>query len=280
MNSSEHTEIDLRIIGKKIVNVFRNKKTKFTSIFILIFLLSTLYFLKVIYIPSYKASFILKSKYVKFDQVKQNLEQYNYYINAPELNPLSKDVSKAINLVDIRKIDIVEVKNNDDLLNKDNENRYKLYNITIVFKEKPLMDNISKVKNIILNDIQENCVKDNEIIENKVRLQNNVKELDSLIKVAYDAGNGYKNKIGTSSAGQLLVMNDLYKGINELINQKINCQKELNMHKLENIIFQSSPMNISNKIEYPWVIFAIAFLIWSFIVSIWTIGIIVFTEEK
>jgi hypothetical protein len=39
-------------------------------------------------------------------------------------------------------------------------------------------------------------------------------------------------------------------------------------------------MNISNKIEYPWVIFAIAFLIWSFIVSIWTIGIIVFTEEK
>ena len=28
MNSSEHTEIDLRIIGKKIVSVFRNKKTK------------------------------------------------------------------------------------------------------------------------------------------------------------------------------------------------------------------------------------------------------------
>lgn len=280
MNSSEHTEIDLRIIGKKIVSVFRNKKTNFISIFILIFLLSSLYFLKVIYIPSYKASFILKSKYVKFDQVKQNLEQYNYYINAPELNPLSKDVSKAINLIDIRKIDIVEVKNNDDLLNKENENRYKLYNISIVFKEKPLLDNISKVKNIILKDIQENCVKDNEIIENKVRLQNNVKELDSLIKVAYDAGNGYKNKIGTSGAGQLLVMNDLYKGINELINQKINCQKDLNMHKLENIIFQSSPMNISNKIEYPWVIFAVAFLIWSFIVSIWTIGIIVFAEEK
>jgi hypothetical protein len=39
-------------------------------------------------------------------------------------------------------------------------------------------------------------------------------------------------------------------------------------------------MNISNKIEYPWVIFPIAFFIWGFIVSIWTIGIIVFTEEK
>lgn len=279
MNSLEHNEVDLRIIGKKIVNVFNSKKTKFTSIFIIIFLLATLYFLKVVYMPSYKASFILKSKYVKFDQVKQNLEQYNYYISASELNPLTPEVSEAISLVDLRKIEIVEVKNNDDLLNKDNENRYKLYNITVVFKQKPWKDNILKVKNIILKDIQQNCVKDNEIIENKVRLQNNVNELDSLIKVAYDAGKGYKNKIGLSGTGQLLVMNDLFKGINELISQKINCQKELKMHEQENIIFQSSPMNISNKIEYPWTIYAIAFFLWAIIVSIWTIGIIVFTEE-
>jgi hypothetical protein len=280
MNSSDVNEVDLKKVGKQVARIFSLKKTKFTYLFIVIFLIATAYFLKVVFIPSFKSSFILKSKYVKFDQVKQNIEQFNYYISAPEFNPLSSEVSKAINTIDLRKIEVVEIKNNDDLLNKDNENRYKLFNITFVFKKNPEMGHISKVKNIILQDIQKNSVFDNEIMENKVKLENNVRELDSLIKVAYEAGKRYENHIGSSGSGQLLVMNDLFKGINELISQKINCQKELNMHKQENIIFQSSPMFVSNKIEYPWAIFVIAFFVWFAIVSVWTIGIIVFTDPE
>lgn len=276
-NRQYSDEIDLKQLGGRLVSIFNRRKKVVILTFLITLSLSLAYFVKVIYMPTYKANFILKSRTVKFDQIENNFDKYNYYIADPELNPLSDTIIKAINSITLKKISVQEIKNNDNLLNKDQDP--KLYNTTLFFKIKPNIDNVEKALDIIIGDVQQVSQKDNETVQNRLRLKNKIEELDSLIKVAYAAGSSYEKKIGLSTNGQLLVMNDLYKGINELIGLKLDCEKELSMLKAENIIYLSSAIFIGNKIEYPWLVFLIAFCIWLFSIGLWMFSIIVFTDE-
>lgn len=279
MDNQRYTdEIDLKQLGKRVVNIIRNKKKVFSSLLIAIMLLSTIYFLKVVFLPNYRATLILKSKYVKYDQLKQNIDQYNYHLDDPNLNPLNSDLEKAIDDIKLNKLVVTEIVNKEDILKKDNDNKYKLYSLDLIFKVKPNIDNIEKSKNKILENLQIGCSKDNEVLENKVRLTNSIRALDSLIQIALNAGSSYKDKIAVSNSGQLLVMNDLYKGINELTTQKTNSELELAMYQDKNIIFQSSSTIVSNKMEYPVIIFLWAFMLWFVIVSIWMFFLIIFSD--
>ena len=147
----------------------------------------------------------------------------------------------------------------------------------MIYSKKPELEDL-KIYNTIIKDIQNKFMSDNEVIEQKVKLTNYVKELDTLLLVANKAGNSYKDKLVNQSS-QMLIMDDLYAGLNELIVQKVNNQSELALLSSENILFSSSPIIVSRQIEYPWIIFIVAFAIWFSFCAIWTILVLIFSEN-
>lgn len=263
MNEQYSDEIDLKQLGRKILSITRGNRNLFRNSFILITLISTLFFLKVVFMPTFKATYIVKSKHVKFDQITNIVDQYNYNIDDSELNPLPSQIANSIQNLNLKSVDLTEIKNEDDILKKDDEVKFKIYNIVFLYKNKTSYASFETINKLFLTHIQESCSKDNQVIETRVKLQNGIKEIDTLIKVAYSAGNGYSNTIAHgSNSSQLMVMNDLYTGINGLISQKLNYEQDLALLELKNLIFQSTPVVVSNKIEYPWAIFALGFGIW------------------
>ncbi len=253
--------IDLKLL---IINITKKIKFKSKTIiiaFIIIMCLSTLYFLKTLYIPTYKATIVLKSKLVSANNFDQIIEVYNYGASNPELTRLDPKLYKTLKEIRFVKITAVQLVSKVGKTNTDEEGKFKLYKTSILFKSKPDIDKFEVQKDEILNDIRLRCINDNEIIENKKKLISNSLELDSLISLAYEAGNSYKNKI-VSSNGQLMVMNNLYSGINELLTEKLNCQKEIAFHESNNIIFQSSPTIVSNSFEFSWLIYGLGIILW------------------
>lgn len=263
--SAYNDEIDIKQLGRRMLDVARSKKKTLTSLLIILALLSLTLFAKVVFIPTYKASYILKSKFVRYDQINKTIDKYNYYIDDPDLTPLSDTIAYYVDDIKLKDVVITEIENNADVLVKEDEQKFNLYDISFLFKKHTRYIDFEKFNNLILKDIKESCATDNQIVETKIKLQNGIQEIDSLIKTANEAGVSYTKTLSSGSGGQLMVMNDLYTGINSLINQKLNYQQGLALLETENLIFKTSPLIVSNKIEYPWVIFLIAFGIWVFI---------------
>lgn len=274
-NQQYSDEINLKQLGKKIIKISKENRKKFTLILLVILIISSIFFINVIVNPSYKAEMILKTRFIKKDQLEKVIDKYNSSISNPILNPIDTNVSRYIKSSDIF---LISVKDNEVDV-KDKGEIYRFYTYRLFFNSLPKSESIEKV-NVLIKDIQQNCIKDNEIVQNKILIQNEINELDSLIRIAYSVGNSYKTKLESGYNGQLLVMNDLYKGINELSNQKANLQNSLAMLQTDNIIFQTSPTILSKKTKYPIIFFFVGFFIWISICSLWIVICILFGDDN
>ena len=274
VNDRSSDVIDLKKLGKRIINTAKTKKKIFGLILVIILIISFFFFIKAIYSPSYKAALVLKTKFYKFDQLDQTIEKYNYHISTPNMNPLDKSLSKYFESSNVDKIQIKEI--NPDP--KDKEEKYRLYNLIISFTSQPNVNSIDGINKLIV-DIQNQGGQDHEIIEQKKRCIEGIAELDSLIKIASEAGSNYNTNLRSGGNGQLMVMNDLYKGISELISQKLNSQRELAMLQNQNIIYQSTPVLVSKKVQLPVIIIIIGFIIWFLICSLIIVFEITFIDN-
>lgn len=257
-------EIDLKLLRKRILNVIRGNKKSLSIFFTVIMLFSLAYFVSVILKPSYKAEVIVKSKVVKYDQLKKVIEKINSNIENPNLNPIKNETSNYIHSSEIYLINLK--KNEVDIKEKDEP--FKLYSLNIYFSKYPETNMVDGISNLI-ESIQFYCSKDNEIIEQKKRLNNSISELDSLIRVAYNVGYSYEENMKKTSSSQIMIMNDMYKGINDLINQKLIFKMESSFLESNNILFVSSPIVLTKKIEKPFLIFLVGIGFFIFISSIW-----------
>ena len=273
MDNQYSDEIDLKQVGKKVVKIFSKRKKLFMSLLITITLISLLYFVKVLNRPVYKSEVILKSKFVKMEQLESCFKKYNSFINAPNTNPINKELGKILNKANILKFELTEI-NADP---KDKDIKFRLYDLRVLYSDKP-NELSEKALNLTISDVQNFISTENEIIENKKRLVSGIIETDSLIKIAFNAGTNMKNRIQEN--GQMLVMNDIYKSINDILTKKEIYQAELAFYNNENLIFKSSPSLISKKIEMPILIFVFAFFLWAFIVSVYIAFDIIFKDEE
>ena len=78
----------------------------------------------------------------------------------------------------------------------------------------------------------------------------------------------------------MLVMNDLYKSLNELLSRKSQLKTELMYYQTENLIFKISPLVLKKNITYPLAIFAIGIGVWFLIYTFWIGGSIIFGDEE
>lgn len=273
MNNQYSDEIDLKQLGKRVFKISKDKKKPFTLIFLFLFLIAMYFFISEVFKPSYKAEFILKTKVVKKDQLEKVIEKYNSSILNTQLNPINNEIS---NFLKSSNIFLLSVKENE-VDSKDKGESYRFYTYRVFFSSLPKEETINNL-DLLLKDIQSNCSKDNEIIQNKILIQNEIIQMDSLINVAFSVGNTYKQKLENGTNNQLLVMNDLYKGINELSNQKANLQNSLAMLQPENIIFQTSPSILSQKTKYPTIFFLFSIVAWIVICGFWICGEIIFGD--
>ena len=272
-NQRYNDEIDLKQLGRKVTKIFAKRKKLFTIIFTVIMLLALAYFIMVMIKPVYKSEVILKSKFVKMEQLESCFKKYNSYINAPNTNPINKELGDMLKKANILKYELSEI-NADP---KDKDIKFRLYNLRVLYSDRPneLSD---KVLNMTITDVQNFIASENEIIENKKRLLSGIIETDSLIKIAFNAGNNMKNRIQDN--GQMLIMSDIYKSINDILTKKENYQIELAFYNNENLVFKSSPSLISKKIEMPIIIFFIAFFVWILIIGIYIVFDIVFKDDE
>lgn len=272
-NQRYNDEIDLKQLGKKVVKIFSKRKKLFTIMLMVIMLLALAYFIKVLINPIYKSEVILKSKFVKMEQLESCFKKYNSYINAPNTNPINKELGETLKKANILKYELSEI-NADP---KDKDIKFRLYNLRVLYSDKP-NELSEKALNLTIMDVQNFIAGENEIIENKKRLSSGIIETDSLIKIAFNAGNNMKNRIQDN--GQMLIMSDIYKSINDILTKKENYQIELAFYNNENLVFKSSPSLVSKKIEMPIVIFLVAFFLWVLIVGAYIVFDIVFKDEE
>lgn len=272
-NQRYNDEIDLKQLGKKILALFNKNKKRYTILLILSLLMSGLYFLKTIITPSYKATVILKSKSIRFDQLNNFVAKFNGYIADSSINYIQPEIANYINKSSIARIDIIE----NEVKLKDKDLSFKLYTLNVVYNKVPsqfIINNIS----ILTSGIQDYCIQDKETVENKIKLEKAIKEFDTLVKTSHEVGEKYKNNLNGVNSSQIMVMNDVYKGFGDIVNQKLMFEQELALLDKRNIIFESSPVVIKKSIERPYLIFVIGIMIWSFFVIAWILGEIVFGD--
>jgi len=267
-------EIDLKQLWKRVVKGLQTNKKLFTIFLFVIMGFSAAYFISVVLNPNYKSEQILKSKAIKYDQVEKIVEKINSYIEDSSLNKLDSTSAQYINNSGLYFITISE--NEVDV--KDKTELFRLYTMNLFYNKLPSDKTIQDIS-IIIRTIQGYCSKDNEVEEEQIKLNNSIHELDSLIHLAYDVGNQYKENMRSTGSGQIMIMNDMYKGINDLTNQKLNFQMEFSLLDSHNIIFDSSPVVVSKKIERPYLIFLIGFFLWVLIVSAWIVFDIIFGDN-
>lgn len=275
MEQRQYTdEIDLKQLAKKIFKISRNRKKIFTSILIAIMLLSTLYFVKVLIKPSYTGEVILKSKLIRKDQLTSILSIYN---NDYEENysSLPNELKNIFNTNYIVKVEATEIK--PDISSPDKNDITKFYKINTYHSQKPLLT-INKDIDLIIKDISTNAAIDHDVTIGKIRTEKAIQELDSLLTSAIPAGNSFKNKI--ESGNSMLIMNDLYKSLNDLLARKSALVSELMYYQTDNLIYKASPFVFSKKISMPIAIFFIGLLIWFLICTFWVAGVLIFGEEE
>jgi hypothetical protein len=266
-------EIDLKQLSKKVILISKNRKKIFTTMLMVIMGLSLAYFIKVMIKPSYKSEVVLKSKYIRKDQLENIIAKYNTAIQDEDTS-ITKNVYNVLMSCNIVKIEISEIK--PDITSPDKDDKTKYYKLISFHSEKPNTREIEKIA-IVINQIKEIASQDNDIIEGKKRTEKAIAEIDSLVNVAFEAGNSFKNKM--NMPGNMMVMNDLYKSLNDILARKTGLTAELTGYQTENVIFKASPLILNKKITYPVIIFAIGILIWIFICTFWISGVLIFGEE-
>jgi hypothetical protein len=267
-------EISLKELSKKIIRISNKKKKTFTLLFIGIMLLSAAYFIKVIIKPSYKSEVVLKSRFIKKETLGKILDNYNNAIS-DEKNQLTNELKLIFEKNNIVKLEAQEIK--ADISSPDRNDATKYYTLVTIYSQKPSKDNIENV-NAIINDIKLNATIDNDIAIGKIKTEEAIAELDTLLKTALPAGNSFKNRLEGNST--MLVMNDLYRSLNELLSRKSQLKTELMYYQTENLIFKISPLVLKKTISFPLAIFAIGLGIWFLICTFWIGGIIVFGDEE
>ena len=203
-------EIDLKQLAKKVILISKNRKKIFTTMLMIIMGLSVAYFIKVMIKPSYKSEVVLKSKYVRKDQLENIIAMYNNSIQEEDTS-ITKKVYDVLMSCNIVKIEISEIK--PDITSPDKDDRTKYYKLISFHSEKPNAVEIEKIA-IVINQINAIASLDNDIIEGKKRTEKAIAEIDSLVSVAFEAGNSFKNKM--NMPGNMMVMNDLYKSLNDI----------------------------------------------------------------
>jgi regulator of replication initiation timing len=267
-------ELSLKELSKKIIRISNKKKKTFTLLFIGIMLLSAAYFIKVIIKPSYKSEVVLKSRFIKKETLGKILDNYNNAIS-DEKNQLTDELKLIFEKNHIVKLEAQEIK--ADISSPDRNDATKYYTLVTIYSQKPSSDNIENV-NAIINDIKLNATIDNDIAIGKTKTEEAIAELDTLLKTALPAGNSFKNRLEGNST--MLVMNDLYRSLNELLSRKSQLKTELMYYQTENLIFKISPLVLKKTISFPLAIFAIGLGIWFLICTFWIGGIIVFGDEE
>lgn len=267
-------ELSLKELSKKIIRISNKKKKTFTLLFIGIMLLSAAYFIKVIIKPSYKSEVVLKSRFIKKETLGKILDNYNNAIS-DEKSQLSNELKLIFEKNNIVKLEALEIK--ADISSPDRNDATKYYTLVTIYSQKPSSDNIENV-NAIINDIKLNATIDNDIAIGKTKTEEAIAELDTLLKTALPAGNSFKNRLEGNST--MLVMNDLYRSLNELLSRKSQLKTELMYYQTENLIFKISPLVLKKTISFPLAIFAIGLGIWFLICTFWIGGIIVFGDEE
>jgi hypothetical protein len=272
MSDQHLDELDLRQLSKRIAEIFKVNKRFLLYILVGIMLLSSAYFIKVVLNPKYQSEVFLKTKFVKIEQLEVMFKKYNSYINAPNTNPISGILGGFLSKANITGFEIIEV----NIDPKDKDLKFRLYKLKTEFSEKPNQYAEPAIDSVIA-DIQSFIGNDNEIIENKKRLREGILETDSLIKIAFNAGNNMKNRIQEN--GQMLVMSDIYNSISGILSKKEGYQIELAFYKNENLIYKSSPNLISKTINTPVIIFVISFLVWLAFCGVFCIIKLIFGES-
>jgi hypothetical protein len=275
MDKNQYSEeIDLKQLAKKVIKISSNRKKTFTLLFILIMGLSLAYFIKVMIKPSYKSEVVLKSKYVRKDQLENIIQKYNTAIQEEDTF-ISQKLYNVFTKCHIVKLEIAEIK--PDITSPDKDDKTKYYKLISYHSQKPSHVEIEDIT-FVINQIKEIASKDNDIIEGKKRTENAIAEIDSLVNVAFEAGNSFKDKM--NMPGNMMVMNDLYKSLNDILARKTTLKLELSGYQTENVIFKASPLVLNKKITMPTIIFVIGFAIWFLICSMWIAGVLVFGDEE
>jgi hypothetical protein len=236
--------------------------------------LSLAYFIKVMVKPSYKSEVVLKSKYVRKDQLENIIQKYNTAIQEEDTF-ISQKLYNVFTKCHIVKLEIAEIK--PDITSPDKDDKTKYYKLISYHSQKPSHVEIEDIT-FVINQIKEIASKDNDIIEGKKRTENAIAEIDSLVNVAFEAGNSFKDKM--NMPGNMMVMNDLYKSLNDILARKTTLKSELSGYQTENVIFKASPLVLNKKITMPTIIFVIGFAIWLLICSMWIAGVLVFGDEE
>jgi len=211
-------EIDLRQLAKKLIRISANRKKTFSILLIVFLVLSTIYFFKVLIRPSYKSEVVLKSRYVKKDQLASMVEKLNIGIEEEDDKSIPDSLYTIFKKNHIVKFEMKEIK--PDITDPDKNDLFRQYILTAQYSQKPDINSLDIV-NEVINYIKVIAAQDNEIKAGKLRVEKTIQEIDSLVAVAFMAGNDFKNKINTGT-GSLLVLNDLYKSINDIVKTKRN----------------------------------------------------------
>jgi hypothetical protein len=275
MDKNQYSEeIDLKQLAKKVIKISSNRKKTLTLLFILIMGLSLAYFIKVMVKPSYKSEVVLKSKYVRKDQLENIVQKYNTAIQEEDTF-ISQKLYNVFTKCHIVKLEIAEIK--PDITSPDKDDKTKYYKLISYHSQKPSHVEIEDIT-FVINQIKEIASKDNDIIEGKKRTENAIAEIDSLVNVAFEAGNSFKDKM--NMPGNMMVMNDLYKSLNDILARKTTLKLELSGYQTENVIFKASPLVLNKKITMPTIIFVIGFAIWFLICSMWIAGVLIFGDDE
>lgn len=268
--------IDFRKLYKNVISICKNKKSRFLILFFIIMGLASTYFVKTIIKPKYESHTLIKSNLVNTNQFQLYSDFFNEAIgNEYQDQPIPEKIQTYFKESDVRNIEFKQLKPsmNDPKKGELMTN----YNMIVSFGKKP---NISKINNLdfLLDFIKTEESKQNSIIESKKRVEDAITEVDSLIKVAFVAGDEFKKKMNSNS-GSMLVISDLYKSVNDIIATKKSLEAELFQYKTENLVYQTSPYVVSKKMKYPFVVLIAGLFFWIGICLIWIIGSLVFGAE-
>lgn len=271
--SSYSDEISLKELGKKVIKITRQKKKLFISMLVAIMVLSAAYFTKVVIKPSYKSEVILKSKFLRKDAFLNILEYYNAAIKS-DFENISSEVKKSLINLEVVKLETSEIK--ADITSPDKDDRTKYYKFTMIHYTKP-KNTAEEDFSVLLADIKRKIALDNDVSIGKQKTEEAIAELDSLLKTALPAGDAFRSRIDNSQ--NMLIMNDLYKSLNDLLTRKSGLKMELQYYQTENLICQITPIVLTKKISFPLIIFFIGFIVWGVICSAWVGFTLVFGED-
>lgn len=270
MATKNNDEIDLKGLAKKVLLVVAKKKKKFTLLLIGIFALSLIYFLKEVIKPTYISEMIVETRMLRNDQIQNMVSYYNQAIKNDD--PLPDSILSMIDYNNLKKIESIQVKK--DIQSADKEEDEKLFKVTFYHSSRP--QKLDDVR-LIIDDFKRMASEENDIGVLRQNTAQSILEIDSLIHTATEAGNNFKKNLG--SPNSMVVLNDMYKSLNEILIRKSSLLIQQRLLESNNLLYKASPLVLSKKIDFPFVIFLIGGLLWFLICFCWVAGIIVFGED-